>query len=85
MKIKVLEAHPRSVAKAITYRIFSLAVDFTVAYLFLHDVVSSISIVLIVNAYSTVLYYLHERMWAHIHWGRTPVVVQAPAISSQSV
>ena len=69
MEMKPLEAHHRSIAKSISYRIASLAVDSMVAYLFTRDVALSAGIVVIVNTYSTVLYYLHERVWAHIHWG----------------
>ncbi len=84
-KIKVLEAHPRSIAKSISYRVLSVSVDSAVAYFFTHNIALSAGIVLVVDTYSTVLYYLHERIWAHIHWGHTPVVVQAPPTSSQSV
>jgi uncharacterized membrane protein len=69
MKVKPIEKHPRSIAKSISYRILSLSVDSMVAYLFTRDVALSAGIVIIVNAYSTILYYLHERVWAHIHWG----------------
>ena len=69
MIIKPLEAHPRSIAKSISYRILSISVDSVAAYLFTHDVAISAGIVIVVNAYSTLLYYFHERVWAHIHWG----------------
>jgi len=48
-------------------------VDSLVAYFFTRDIVLSASIVILVNGYSTLLYYLHERIWTHIHWGRRPV------------
>ena len=69
MKIKPIEAHNRSIAKSVSYRILSLSVDSAVAYFFTRDVALSAGIVILVNTYSTVLYYLHERIWAHIHWG----------------
>lgn len=69
MKIKPVEKHPRSIAKSVSYRILSLAADSTVAYLFTRDVALSAGIVIFVNTYSTILYYLHERVWAHISWG----------------
>jgi uncharacterized membrane protein len=68
--MKQLEKHRRSSAKAVSYRILSLTVDSIVAYFFTRDAVLSATIVVFVNAYSTILYYLHERVWAHIHWGR---------------
>ena len=69
MAIKPIEAHPRSIVKSISYRVLSIAADSTAAYLFTHDVALSTGIVLFVNLYSTLLYYFHERAWAHIHWG----------------
>jgi uncharacterized membrane protein len=63
-------AHKRSGAKALSYRILSISVDSMVAYFFTQNVALSAGIVLFVNGYSTLLYYFHERIWAHIHWGR---------------
>jgi uncharacterized membrane protein len=70
MKMKPLEAHHRSIAKSISYRVLSLSVDSAVAYFFTRDVALSAGIVVLVNGYSTLLYYFHERIWAHVHWGR---------------
>jgi uncharacterized membrane protein len=72
MKLKPLEAHHRSIAKSISYRVLSLSVDSAVAYFFTRDVALSAGIVAMVNTYSTILYYFHERAWAHIHWGHRP-------------
>jgi len=73
MTIKPIETHYRSLTKSISYRILSVTVDFIVAYFFTHNAVLSAWIVLFVNCYSTVLYYLHERIWAHVHWGRQSI------------
>ena len=70
MKTKPLETHQRSAIKSVGYRVLSISVDSAVAYFFTRDVVISAGIVLFVNTYSTLLYYFHERIWAHIHWGR---------------
>ena len=64
------EKHRRSGVKAVSYRLLSITADSIAAFLFTHDVALTAGIVLFVNAYSTVLYYTHERIWAHIHWGR---------------
>ena len=73
MKIRVRELHRRSFAKAVSYRVLNIIVDSFVAYFFTRDISLSASIVIFVETYSTVLYYLHERVWAHVHWGRRPV------------
>ena len=64
------EKHRRSAAKSLSYRILSISVDAVVAYFFTRNVALSAGIVIFVDGYSTLLYYLHERVWAHIHWGR---------------
>jgi uncharacterized membrane protein len=66
------EKHTRSLVKAIGYRMLSITVDSAVAYFFTQDVAFTAGIVAFVNGYSTILYYFHERLWAHIHWGRKP-------------
>ncbi len=68
--MKSREKRRRSGAKALSYRILSISVDSVVAYFFTRDAGLSAMIVLFVNGYSTALYYLHERVWSHIHWGR---------------
>lgn len=70
MEIKPKERHRRTGAKSISYRILSISVDSLVAYFFTRDAALSATIVIFVNGYSTALYYLHERIWAHIEWGR---------------
>jgi uncharacterized membrane protein len=67
---KPVEKNRRSVTKSATYRVLSISVDSIVAYFFTRDAVLTLEIVLLVNGYSTLLYYLHERVWAHITWGR---------------
>ncbi len=69
-EIKSIEKHRRSIVKSITYRFLSITADTLVAYIFTKDVALTAGIVLFVNGYSTVLYYFHERVWAHILWGR---------------
>lgn len=64
------EAHKRSVVKSVSYRAIHLTVDFVVAFFVVRDATLSLLIVLLVNGYSTLLYYFHERVWAHITWGR---------------
>ncbi len=72
MELTAFEKHKRSLTKSVSYRVLSITVDSIVAYIFTHNVATSAAIVIIVNTYSTVLYYLHERVWAHINWGRAP-------------
>ena len=65
----------RSIVKSISYRILSVCVDMVVAYFFTHNIATSLSIVLVVNTYSTFLYYGHERIWSRIMWGKKKEIV----------
>ena len=67
-----IETHPRSIAKSVSYRVLSIIADYSAAYLFTRNLALSAGIVLVVDFYSTVLYYFHERIWAHVEWGRRP-------------
>ena len=73
MLFKPAELHRRSIAKSVSYRVVSIIVDSLVAYYFTRSVALSAGIVIFVDTYSTIVYYLHERIWAHIHYGRQPV------------
>jgi uncharacterized membrane protein len=64
------ETSKRSIIKSISYRIVSITADYIVAFFFTKDATLSLGIVALVNGYSTILYFLHERAWAHIHFGK---------------
>lgn len=70
MKRQSHELHRRSLVKSISYRLLSITADTIVAYFFTRDVETTAGIVLFVNAYSTFLYYGHERVWSFVHWGK---------------
>ena len=60
----------RSLAKAITYRILILTLDFTAVYLFTGQLAIAFWFMIISNVYTAVAYYGHERFWNRILWGR---------------
>ncbi|HXQ28993.1 MAG TPA: DUF2061 domain-containing protein [Gemmatimonadales bacterium] len=59
----------RSIVKAVTYRLVILVLDFTTVYLFTRTVRIAVGFMIISNIYTTVAYFLHERLWARIAWG----------------
>ncbi len=59
----------RSATKTITYRILIVCLDFVTVYLFTGTVRIAVGFVIVSNIYTTVAYFLHERIWAHIKWG----------------
>ena len=59
----------RSVVKAITYRGIMVCLDFLVIYLLTGKVETAAAFMIVSNIYTTVAYFLHERLWAGIRWG----------------
>jgi uncharacterized membrane protein len=60
----------RSVVKALTYRAIIVCLDFLVVYLFTHKAEVALGFMIVSNLYTTFGYFIHERLWAHIQWGR---------------
>jgi len=61
----------RSVVKAITYRGIIICLDFLVIYLLTGKVMTAAAFMIVSNVYTTIAYFLHERLWARIAWGRS--------------
>jgi len=61
----------RSFAKAMTWRIGGSAASLIVAYCITGDMKVSGAIGVADFVFKTVAYYVHERIWASIEWGRS--------------
>jgi uncharacterized membrane protein len=59
----------RSIVKAVTYRSIIICLDFLVIYLLTGKASMAVGFMIISNIYTTIGYFLHERMWARIKWG----------------
>lgn len=59
----------RSLVKAITYRAVIIVLDLSVVYLLTRRVDVALGFMVISNIYTTVAYFVHERIWKKIHWG----------------
>jgi uncharacterized membrane protein len=64
----------RSVVKALSYRVLIVSLDFTVIFLLTGKTKVAVGLI-VSNIYTTVGYFLHERLWARITWG----IVRFPA------
>ena len=62
----------RSIVKAITYRGIIVILDFVVVYLLTGKVATAAGFKIISNIYTTVAYFLHERVWSGVKWGLNP-------------
>ena len=66
------ERTKRSIVKALTYRVLIVCLDFLFVYIFTHKVEVALGFMLVSNVYTTVGYFVHERIWARIQWGKEP-------------
>ena len=64
------ENFKRSLLKAFSYRIIIIIADFMALYLFTGKTDIALEFVLISNIYTTFFYFVHERLWDRIGWGK---------------
>jgi len=64
------EHRRRSIIKAITYRFISILVDSVIAFAITQSAEKTLLFVAISNAISIVIYFMHERAWNRVPWGR---------------
>ena len=60
----------RSIAKTISYRVIILILDFTAIYLFTGQIKIALGFMIVSNIYTTLGYFIHERIWDKIKWGK---------------
>lgn len=61
----------RSITKAITFRLLILISDGIIIYTITHRYDITLGVIFFSNFASTILYFVHERIWNNIHWGKT--------------
>lgn len=66
----MLETTARSVAKTISWRITGSGATFAISYAILGDFTVSGTIAVIQLTFNTLLYFVHERVWDRVSWGR---------------
>jgi len=64
------ETTARSIAKTVSWRICGSGATFAISYAILGDFAVSSTIAVIQLTFNTVLYFVHERVWNWISWGR---------------
>jgi uncharacterized membrane protein len=62
-------AERRSVTKALTYRAAIMCFDFITIYLLTGTLKMAVGFMIISNTYTTVAYFIHQRIWARVTWG----------------
>ena len=66
----MIDSNRRSLAKTLTWRITGSASTFTIAYMVTGSFGVSSLVAVIQMCVNTVLYWLHERAWTKVLWGR---------------
>ncbi|MDP3725865.1 MAG: DUF2061 domain-containing protein [bacterium] len=64
------ETHTRSVTKGLSYRIVAATATIILVFLFTGNTILSFGIGFSDLIIKTLLYYLHERIWNTIKWGK---------------
>jgi uncharacterized membrane protein len=65
-----METHKRSMVKSLTWRIVGIVMLGAIAYAVTRDWKEMGIITLIFHSVRMILYYVHERIWLRIKWGR---------------
>jgi uncharacterized membrane protein len=60
----------RSLAKSITWRLIAIFVTFGVGFVMSGSWEFAASLSLVSNLINFILYYIHERFWLKVSWGR---------------
>jgi adenylylsulfate kinase len=68
----------RSLVKAFTYRAIIVVLDISVIYLLTGRADIALGFTVISNIYTTVAYFVHERVWNKIKWGTERVPPTVP-------
>lgn len=61
----------RSLAKSVTWRLVAVVSTFVIAYLMTQNINFATSLTIVSNIVNFILYYIHERLWLTVRWGRS--------------
>ena len=75
------EHHKRSLAKTLGFHLLIVVADTIVVFLFVQKASTTLDIVVLTNLVSGLLYFVHERTWNKIHWGKTKIEIDVKDIS----
>jgi len=64
------DAHHRSILKAISWRVIATFATMSIVFAFTRKVVLSASVGAVEVVTKLILYYLHERIWSYLGFGR---------------
>lgn len=65
-----MESRSRSIVKSLIYRILSLLGIGILGWLITRDIKETTFITIVFQIYLIILYYVYERVWNKVNWGR---------------
>jgi uncharacterized membrane protein len=65
-----VDSNTRSIAKAISYRLLGSLSTGAIVFIYSNDATVSVGIGLLDVVVKMALYYVHERVWNHVTFGR---------------
>ena len=65
-----MEHHKRSIAKSITWRLFSFVLTVIIILAYTKNIGQALGVGAGIDLTKLVLYYFHERLWNKVHYGR---------------
>lgn len=65
-----MDSHKRTIVKTLTWRVVATTVTMLVSYIWLGEWGSAVALALTANVIKSLLYYLHERGWNRVGFGR---------------
>lgn len=65
-----LESNARSILKTLTWKVIATLISFGVTYYETGDPMYALRISGMIFAFGLIAYYLHERAWNGVHWGK---------------
>jgi uncharacterized membrane protein len=75
------DSNKRSLSKALSWRLTATIVLATVSYIFTGSALETAWITMVYNVIQIVVYFIHERAWERIRWGKKPDVSRFPHAS----
>ena len=64
------ETHTRTVFKSISWRIIATLTTISIVFLFTKKLILSLGVGLVEVTLKILFYYLHERLWNKVAWGK---------------
>ncbi len=75
----------RSIVKTVVWRIIATAITFVVTLLFTGEIRQATNVTLVVAVLLMIGYYINERVWDRIEWGRRSHAVATQSAKSRRV